>query len=113
LAAGAAGAGPAGAAAGVAVGSEEPAVVVAGDAVVVKEERIFEKPRSHQEAMAFLHEFSGSALRFVTSLVVMRTDKQKVLSTVETSVDTIPGVGGARNPRLRDALSGAAVCGSV
>ena len=33
--------------------------------------------------MAFLHELSGSALRFVTSLVVIRTDTQKVLSTVE------------------------------
>jgi septum formation protein len=62
---------------------EEPAVVVAGDAVVTKERRIFEKPRSYQEAMAFLHELSGSALRFVTSLVVIRTDTQKVLSTVE------------------------------
>lgn len=65
------------------VSGEEPAVVVAGDAVVAKERRIFEKPRSYEEAMAFLHELSGSALRFVTSLVVIRTDTQKVLSTVE------------------------------
>jgi septum formation protein len=64
---------------------EEPAVVVAGDAVVAKERRIFQKPRSYEEAMAFLHELSGSALRFVTSLVVIRTDTQKVLSTVEFS----------------------------
>lgn len=65
--------------------NDEPAVVVAGDAVVAKDHRIFEKPRSYEEAMAFLHELSGSALRFVTSLVVIRTDTQKVLSTVEFS----------------------------
>jgi len=77
----------AGAPSGVTAGGADagPAVVVAGDAVVVKEGRIFEKPRSVQEAMAFLHELSGSALRFVTSLVVIRTDTQKVLSTVEIS----------------------------
>jgi septum formation protein len=67
---------------GPAAASEEPAVVVAGDAVVAKDHRIFEKPRSYEEAMAFLHELSGSALRFVTSLVVIRTDTQKVLSAV-------------------------------
>jgi len=65
--------------------SPEPAVVVAGDAVVAKDHRIFEKPRSYEEAMVFLHELSGSSLRFVTSLVVIRTDTQKVLSTVEFS----------------------------
>jgi len=66
-------------------GGPEPAVVVAGDAVVAKDHRIFEKPRSYEEAMVFLHELSGSSLRFVTSLVVIRTDTQKVLSTVEFS----------------------------
>lgn len=68
-----------------AAGSEGPAVVVAGDAVVSKEGRIFEKPRSYEEALMFLRELSGSAFRFVTSLVVIRTDTQKVLATVETS----------------------------
>jgi septum formation protein len=84
---GALAAGATGAPAGVTAGGANagPAVVVAGDAVVAKEGRIFEKPRSLQEAMAFLHELSGSALRFVTSLVVIRTDTQKVLSTVEIS----------------------------
>lgn len=59
------------------------AVVVAGDAVVAKDGRIFEKPRDI-EAAEFLRELSGSALRFVTSLVVIRTDTRKMLSTVET-----------------------------
>src|SRR5215475_5612715 len=63
----------------------EPAVVIAGDAVVAKEHRIFEKPRNLEEALVFLREFSGSAFKFVTSLVVIRTDTQRVLSTVEIS----------------------------
>jgi septum formation protein len=64
---------------------EGPAVVVAGDAVVEKGGRIFEKPVNHTHAMEFLHELSGSAFKFVTSLVVIRSDTRKVLSTVETS----------------------------
>jgi septum formation protein len=63
----------------------EAAVVVAGDAVVAKDGRIFEKPRSNDQAIEFLRELSGSAFRFVTSLVVIRTDTRRVLSTVETS----------------------------
>lgn len=61
------------------------AVIVAGDAVVIKEGRIFEKPHSIDEAIDFLAELSGSAFRFVTSVVVLRTDTQKMLSTVEAS----------------------------
>jgi septum formation protein len=68
-----------------AAGGEGPAVVVAGDAVVLKDHRIFEKPRNLEEALVFLRELSGSAFKFVTSLVVIRTDTQRVLSTVETS----------------------------
>jgi len=63
----------------------QDAVVVAGDAVVAKGGKIFEKPRSHEEAAAFLHELSGSAFQFVTSLTVIRSDTRRMLSTVETS----------------------------
>jgi septum formation protein len=63
----------------------DDAVVVAGDAVVVKDARIFEKPRDVQEAVQFLGELSGSSFRFVTSLVVLHTGTRKMLSTVETS----------------------------
>jgi len=62
----------------------DDAVVVAGDAVVVKDARIFEKPRDVQEAVQFLGELSGSNFRFVTSLVVLHADTRKMLSTVET-----------------------------
>lgn len=61
------------------------AVVVAGDAVVAKNGKIFEKPRDSTEAMQFLGELSGSNFRFVTSLVALRADTHETLSTVEVS----------------------------
>ncbi len=61
------------------------AVVVSGDAVVAKGGRIFEKPRSSDEAAEFLRELSGSAFHFVTSLVVIHSDTRRMLSTVESS----------------------------
>jgi septum formation protein len=63
----------------------QDAVVVAGDAVVAKGQRIFEKPRSHDEAAEFLRELSGTVFQFVTSLIVIRSDTKRMLSTVETS----------------------------
>jgi septum formation protein len=61
------------------------AIIVAGDAVVAKDGRIFEKPRDLEEATDFLRELSGSELQFVTSLVVLCADIRRMLSTVETS----------------------------
>lgn len=61
------------------------AVVVSGDAVVAKDEKIFEKPRNNDEAAEFLRELSGSAFQFVTSLAVIRSDTRRMLSTVEIS----------------------------
>jgi septum formation protein len=55
----------------------QDAVVVAGDAVVAKRERIFEKPRGNDEAVEFLRDLSGSIFQFVTSLVVIRSDKEE------------------------------------
>jgi predicted house-cleaning NTP pyrophosphatase (Maf/HAM1 superfamily) len=43
------------------------------------------KPRDSEEAAAFLRELSDSAFQFVTSLVVIRSDTRKMLSTVEIS----------------------------
>jgi septum formation protein len=61
------------------------AVVVSGDAVVAKDSKIFEKPRSNEEAVEFLRELSGSAFQFLTSLTVLRSDTGRMLSAVETS----------------------------
>jgi septum formation protein len=61
------------------------AIVISGDAVVAKAGEIFEKPRDDDEAAFFLGELSGSTFQFVTSLAVIRTADQRMLSTVETS----------------------------
>jgi septum formation protein len=60
------------------------AVVVSGDAVVSKGDRIYEKPRSMDEAAQFLRELSGSEFR-VTALAVIHSQTGKMLSTVESS----------------------------
>ncbi len=65
--------------------NSQDAVVVSGDAVVAKDGKILEKPRSNDEAAEFLCELSGSAFQFVTSLTVIRSDTRRMLSTVETS----------------------------
>jgi septum formation protein len=59
------------------------AIIVAGDAVAAKGGRVFEKPRDNREAAEFLHELSGSRFQFVTSLVVLHSQTEKILSTVE------------------------------
>jgi septum formation protein len=59
--------------------------VVSGDAVVAKDRKIFEQPRSNEEAVEFLRELSGNAFQFVTSLTVLRSDIGRMLSAVETS----------------------------
>jgi MAF protein len=66
-------------------GALQDAVVVSGDAVVAKDGKILEKPRSNEEAWEFLRKLSGSAFQFVTSLAVLRSDTRKMLSTVEVS----------------------------
>ncbi len=65
--------------------SFQETIVVSGDAVVAKDGKIMEKPRTHDEALEFLRELSGSGFQFVTSLVVVHSDTGKMLSTVETS----------------------------
>jgi septum formation protein len=65
--------------------SFENAVVVAGDAVVHKAGRIFEKPRGMEDAIEFLQELSGSAFEFVTSIAVLRSDTEAMLSSVDSS----------------------------
>ena len=68
------------------VAGERPdAVVVSGDAVASKGDRIFEKPRSKAEAAQFLRELSGSEFQFVTALAVFHSQTRRMLSTVETS----------------------------
>ena len=68
------------------VANEHPdAVVVSGDAVAAKNGRIYEKPRSLEEAAEFLRELSASEFQFVTALAVYHSRTRKMLSTVEAS----------------------------
>jgi septum formation protein len=66
-------------------GEYPDAAIVAGDAVVAKDGRIFEKPRDTEEAARFLRELSGSMFEFVTSLAVLNSRTGRMLSTVEIS----------------------------
>lgn len=61
------------------------AIVVSGDAVAAKDGKIFEKPRDKHEAAEFLREFSGNCFQFITSISVLNTRTDRMLSTVETS----------------------------
>jgi septum formation protein len=68
------------------VASQHPvAIIVAGDAVVSKGGKIYEKPRDADEAFRFLKELSGSEFQFVTSLAVLNSQSGKMLSTAEAS----------------------------
>jgi MAF protein len=60
-------------------------IVVSGDAVVSKGDLVYEKPRSLDEAAQFLRELSGGEFQFVTALVVIHSETEKMLSTVEIS----------------------------
>ena len=61
------------------VASEYPdAVVISGDAVVSKGNRIYEKPRSMEEAAQFLRELSGSKFQFVTALAVVHSPTGRI-----------------------------------
>ena len=61
------------------------AVIVSGDAVVVRDGTIYEKPRDKSQAAQFLGELSSSQFQFVTSLAVFHSYNGNMLSTVETS----------------------------
>lgn len=61
------------------------AIVVSGDAVAAKGDRIFEKPRDLDEAWQFLKELSGSEFQFVTALAVVNSASHQMLSAVEIS----------------------------
>ena len=67
------------------VGEYQDAVVVSGDAVVSKDGKIYEKPRSEAEAVQFLRELSGSKFQFITALSVIHSQTRNMLSAVETS----------------------------
>lgn len=69
-----------------AIASEYPnSVIVSGDAVAAQGSKIFEKPCDKNEAAEFLKQLSGSHFQFVTSIAVLNTQTNRMLSAVETS----------------------------
>lgn len=61
------------------------AIIVAGDAVVSKAGRIYEKPVNATEAFEFLSCFSGDAVDFVTAISVMNSATGKLQTAVQRS----------------------------
>ena len=69
-----------------AIANEYPnSVIVSGDAVAAQGSKIFEKPRDKDEATVFLKQLSASHFQFVTSIAVLNTQTNRMLSAVETS----------------------------
>ena len=66
------------------------AVVVSGDAVAAKNGKIYEKPRSVEEAAQFLRELSGGEFQFVTALAVFHARTRNMLSTVTADISFRP-----------------------
>jgi len=58
-------------------------LIIAGDAVAVQGNRIFEKPRDKNEATEFLEQFSGNHFQFVTSIAVLNEQTNRMVSAVE------------------------------
>lgn len=64
------------------------ALVISGDAVVLKNGTIFEKPRDKNEAAQMLRELSGGDFQFVTALAVFHSPQNRMLTAVESSTIT-------------------------
>jgi septum formation protein len=60
-------------------------IVVAGDAVVSKAGRIYEKPTDLLQAQEFLHEFSGSTVDYVTAIAIANSTTGKMVTDVQLS----------------------------
>ena len=78
------------------------AVVVSGDAVAALGDKIYEKPRSLNEAAQFLQELSGNPFQVVTSLTVLHSKTRKMLSAVESSDITFRPLA---NREIRDYIN--------
>jgi len=59
------------------------AVIIASDAVVSMNGRIFEKPKNEHEAFAMLNVLSGNSFEFITGLAVHNCINKKTHSTVQ------------------------------
>jgi septum formation protein len=61
------------------------AIIIAGDAVVARAGRIYEKPAHIAEAVEFLSSFSGHTVEFVTAITVMNSGSRTLETAVQRS----------------------------
>lgn len=61
------------------------AIIIAGDAVVTKAGRIYEKPVDASEATEFLSSFSGEVVEFVTAITVLNSKTAAFSTAVQRS----------------------------
>lgn len=60
------------------------AIIIASDAIVNSNSKIYEKPRDKQEAFEMLNELSDNRLEFITGLIVYNSQNGKKYSTVQS-----------------------------
>lgn len=66
------------------IAKKEQGIIIAGDAFLVFEGKVLEKPSSLDEAHAMLNTLSGNKYTFVTGLAVYDTKTKKMRSTTAT-----------------------------
>jgi septum formation protein len=64
------------------------ALIISGDAVVLKNGRILEKPRDKNEAAQMLRQLSGGDFQFVTAVAVFHAPQNRMLTAVESCTIT-------------------------
>ena len=57
---------------------EEPAIIIAGDTVVVFEDEILGKPKNEEDAFNMLKKLSGQTHRVYSGVVVINTENNKI-----------------------------------
>ena len=57
---------------------EEPAIIIAGDTVVVFEDEILGKPKNEEDAFNMLKKLSGKTHRVYSGVVVINTENNKI-----------------------------------
>ncbi len=66
------------------IGKREEGIIIAGDAFVLLNKQVLEKPSSLEEAYVMLNALSGNKYTFVTGLAVLDTQTKKLRSSIAT-----------------------------
>lgn len=68
------------------IAQREKGVIISGDAFIILNEKVLEKPSSKKEAFEMLSALSENKYEFITALSVYDTESQKMQSSVSTCV---------------------------